>query len=269
MSSNDPPTFNTNIFNATAFIDTSETLTLNDANNLYLKKTNPSGSGTMKMTQLLLGDSTDNSSGRFISALDSAQAVSTNKFITFGQSDTLGNQVELNFFYAGSNSNNNRLGLGFYGGELMSIMRGGNVGIGTTAPAYKLEISTDSAGKPSTNTWTVSSDERIKEDIENADLDICYENVKNLKLKYFKWKDEFIEAHSIEDKHKLGWIAQDVESVIPKAVTTMNNEKYEIEDFKSLNSDQIIACLYGAVQKLIEKNEKLEEFISRLDIEEE
>ena len=86
---------------------------------------------------------------------------------------------------------------------------------------------------------------------------------------YIETKDDFIDDHLVEDKHKLGWIAQEVETVIPKAVITTKNEKYEIDDFKSLNSDQIIACLYGAVQKLIEKNEKLEEFISRLDIEEE
>jgi hypothetical protein len=137
------------------------------------------------------------------------------------------------------------------------INSSGNVGIGTTSPAYQLELSTDSAGKPSTSTWTVSSDERVKEDVEDADIDLCYDNVKNLKLKYFKWKDDFIDSHTIEDKHKLGWIAQEVETVLPKAVTTAKNETLVIDDFKSLNSDQIIACMYGAIQKLIEKVESM------------
>ena len=257
MTSVDPPSFNTSIFNAEAFVDTSEVLTLGNANSKYLSKINPSGTGVLRIGQVLLGDSTDTANTRFLSAIDSTQGVGTSKFICFGQSSTTANQAEINFFFAGNGSSSNRLGLGFFGGERLSILRSGNVGIGTTAPAYQLELTTDSAGKPSTNTWTVSSDERIKEDIEDADIDICYENVKNLKLKYFKWKDEFIDDHSIEDRHKLGWIAQEVETVLPKAVTTTNNDKYEIEDFKSLNSDQIIACMYGAIQKLIEKVESL------------
>lgn len=249
MSSNDPPTFNTNIFNATAFIDTSETLTLNDANNLYLKKNNPNANGLLTIQQP--------NNNRYLQWTDGTTTAET--FINASGIPSIG---------SGSNH-----GLGFYtnnGSSSQFFLKvGGNVGIGTNNPAYQLELTTDSAGKPTTNTWTTTSDERVKEDIKDADLDLCYNNVKNLKLKYFKWKDDFIDDHLVEDKHKLGWIAQEVETVIPKAVITTKNEKYEIDDFKSLNSDQIIACLYGAVQKLIEKNEKLEEFISRLDIEEE
>lgn len=259
MSSNDPPTFNTSIFNATAFIDTSETLTLGDANSKYLSKENPSGSGTLSIPKISLNSTNNNA----LSITNTASAGLSNlSFTTNNTTWEVGGRSSgafaPNLFYIYGNS-----------AFRFVINSSGNVGIGTTNPAYQLELTTDSAGKPTTNTWTTTSDERVKEDIKDADLDICYNNVKNLKLKYFKWKDDFIDDHLVEDKHKLGWIAQEVETVIPKAVITTKNEKYEIDDFKSLNSDQIIACLYGAVQKLIEKNEKLEEFISRLDIEEE
>lgn len=39
----------------------------------------------------------------------------------------------------------------------------GRLGIGTTTPAYQLQLTTDSAAKPATNTWTISSDARLKE----------------------------------------------------------------------------------------------------------
>jgi hypothetical protein len=42
---------------------------------------------------------------------------------------------------------------------------GGNVGIGTTSPTHQLQLSTDSAAKPNTNTWTIVSDQRIKKNI--------------------------------------------------------------------------------------------------------
>ena len=35
------------------------------------------------------------------------------------------------------------------------------VGIGTTSPSYQLQLSTDSAAKPTSNTWTIASDARI------------------------------------------------------------------------------------------------------------
>lgn len=39
----------------------------------------------------------------------------------------------------------------------------GNVGIGTANPTYQLELSTDSAAKPCTSTWTIASDARLKD----------------------------------------------------------------------------------------------------------
>jgi hypothetical protein len=178
----------------------------------------------------------------------------------------------------------------------------GSIGIGTPTPTYQLQLSTDSAGKPSTNTWTVVSDERIKEDIELANLDICYEAVKNIPLKRFKWRDEVYSAEQVGDRRKLGWIAQDVEAVFPKAVRIKEfkyNQKYEetiipaikekldkdgneivkgqperidkklisedvIEDCRDLNADQLYAAMYGAIQKLMSKVEALEAKVAAL-----
>jgi hypothetical protein len=155
--------------------------------------------------------------------------------------------------------------------EYARIDSSGNVGIGTTSPSYQLQLSTDSAGKPSTNTWTIVSDERIKDDIEPADLDICYDAVKNIPLKRFKWKDEVYAEEQVPDRHKIGWIAQDVETVFPKAVR-INEFKYGeegqevvIEDCRDLNADQLYAAMYGTIQKLIAKVETLEAKVAALE----
>lgn len=172
------------------------------------------------------------------------------------------------------------------------------LGIGTIAsPANQLQLSTDSAGKPSTSLWTIVSDERIKEDIELADLDLCYEAIKAIPLKRYKWRDDIYTAEQVTDRRKLGWIAQDVEAIFPKAVGTHKfkyNQVFEetiipavkeklgadgnvitpaqperieqgdlisedvIEDCRDLNSDQLYAAMYGAVQKLMAKVETLE-----------
>lgn len=183
------------------------------------------------------------------------------------------------------------------------IANNGYIGVGLMTPSYQLHLSQDSAAKPSTNTWTISSDIRLKKDIQLADLDRCYEIVKRIPLKYFRWKEEVYTKDQVPDRGKLGWIADDVEPVFPKAITiqekfelaTEHEEEVEelqpvtdengdvvfdeegnpkqelikvkrmvkdtLENVKSLNADQIYAALFGAVQKLIQKVEKLEAMI--------
>ena len=118
----------------------------------------------------------------------------------------------------------------------------GLLGIGTSSVSYQLQLSTDSAGKPGAGgLWTVVSDERIKTDIVPADLDRCYEIVKSVPLKHFGFKPGVYTDEQIQDKHSLGWIAQDVQQVFAKAVSVKpftlhtdipdGTENYEEQDF--------------------------------------
>lgn len=125
---------------------------------------------------------------------------------------------------------------------------GGSVGIGLSNPSYQLQLSQDSAAKPSSATWTVSSDRRLKTNVQVADCSRCYDIVKHLKLVNFSWDDAKVPEEFVKDRRKLGWIAQDVEHFFPKAVSQV--KMYGIEDCRTLDSDQIYASLYGAVQQL-------------------
>jgi hypothetical protein len=139
-------------------------------------------------------------------------------------------------------------------------------------PSYDLQLGNDSAAKPSSSTWTVSSDERLKTNIVLADTSRCYDIVKSLPLKRYTWKDDVYTTEQVSDRSKLGWIAQDVEQVFPKAVKSTPfryNQKYAdeekkqlisedvIEDCRSLDADQLYAVMYGAIQKLIIDKESL------------
>ena len=79
------------------------------------------------------------------------------------------------------------------------ITSGGLVGIGVTPSSFQLLLSTDNAGRLASSTWSTSSDERLREDIVDADLHVCFDNVKNLRLKYYKWKEDMFGL--IRDKH--------------------------------------------------------------------
>lgn len=175
------------------------------------------------------------------------------------------NSPSSNMFYTGSN-----VGIGVSNPtEVLEVngniktntgsiyITGGNLGVGLSNPAYQLQLSQDSAAKPSSTTWIVSSDKRLKNNIQVADCFRCYNIIKDLKLVNFHWDDDKVPAALVKDRRKLGWIAQDVEKYFPKAVNQI--DMYGIKDCKTLDTDQIYASLYGAVQYLQLMLEQLQE----------
>jgi hypothetical protein len=161
------------------------------------------------------------------------------------------------------------------GAERMRITDGGFVGIGTGATVnYRLELSTDSAGKPGAGgLWTVVSDERIKSNIVPANLDRCYEIVKSVPLKHFGFAPGVYTDDQIQDKHNLGWIAQDVQKVFKNAVSVKpftlktdipdGAEEYEEQDFtleaveKTETSIQVINGKAVQVSKVVTSENKV------------
>jgi len=136
----------------------------------------------------------------------------------------------------------------------VNLVARGSVGLGISAPSYQLDMSTDGARKLTTTTWSTGSDKRIKKDIESANLQMCYDTVKSIDLKYFKWN--FPVEIIPDDKHSLGFIAQDVKEIFPNAVSESNS--YGYSDFLSLNTDQILKTMYGALKKTMYDVEELE-----------
>jgi cytoskeletal protein CcmA (bactofilin family) len=53
---------------------------------------------------------------------------------------------------------------------------------------YPLDVS--GACRNSSGSWVSGSDNRVKNNIVDADLEICYKNIKKLKLRNFKWNDD-------------------------------------------------------------------------------
>jgi len=182
------------------------------------------------------------------------------------------------------------------------ISASGGVGMGMEpGSGYKtagsLDLSTANARKFSGTTWATGCDERKKENIITASLDICYDAVKDIPLKRFTWRtSSYGPSSAIEDKSQIGWIAQDVQATLPHAIkiepfttfvtytgsisitgsdgkTIINpGDKVQdvlagseiIPDMMDLQSDQIVKFMYGTIQKLQQKVEALETQISEL-----
>ena len=143
-----------------------------------------------------------------------------------------------------------------------------SIGINIPNPRFQLDInggiqlSTDVARKATTNTWTTTSDRRIKTEIEDANVDICYSNIRDFKLRRYTYISSFITETKLTDKYRLGVIAQEVSTIIPKLVET--SQGYGFDDLQSVNIDQLNWAHYGATKKLMQKVEDQEAKISTL-----
>jgi len=130
-----------------------------------------------------------------------------------------------------------------------SVTVSGRIGVaGVRYPAHALELGVDDAAKPASGMWTVLSDKRLKESIQPVDLQRCYDIVRDVPLRRYRWREDVYPAAVVPDRTRLGWIAQDVAAAFPKAVRV--NKAFGMDDCLSLNSDQLMAALYGAVQHM-------------------
>lgn len=145
---------------------------------------------------------------------------------------------------------------------------------------------------------TSTSDRRLKENIQPANLDMCIDAVKAIPVRRWGWRGFM---GNRPDRHVTGFIADDVEKVFPKSVDEQdmllpvyengkpkmrrfrqleegqeeeqppdpNDPNYEpdkeepemflMKHMKSLTMDQGLPTLWGAVQRLIQRVEELEE----------
>ena len=103
------------------------------------------------------------------------------------------------------------------------------IGIMTTNPGYTLDVNgtINASGAVSSGGVALTSDRRVKKDIEDANLDMCLDNVKRVRLRRFAWDQEQCyytvgdnKVPVYKDNHVLGIIADEFEQVFPKAIET-------------------------------------------------
>ena len=143
------------------------------------------------------------------------------------------------------------------------VFSGGNVGIGTTSPGYKLDVN----GNIHATAFPASSDIRFKKNI--TPLENSLEKVKKLQGVRYEW-NEFI--NSKRDGYKLnvpiiGLIAQDVEKIVPEIIELWKLSD-DCQDARSIDYPRLIPVLIEAIKEqqiIIEnQNQKIENLISRV-----
>jgi P pilus assembly chaperone PapD len=132
-------------------------------------------------------------------------------------------------------------------------INGGGVDIsGVVSPEtnYQLSLSTNSAAKPSTNTWTIASDERVKTNVNPYTKGLETILAINPITYDYNGKAGFDSTNT----GNIGVIAQDVLNVIPESINTfyakLNEEDEEKTELYNFDSHALTFILINAVKQL-------------------
>jgi Chaperone of endosialidase len=132
---------------------------------------------------------------------------------------------------------------------LFVVTSAGNVGIGTTVPAYQLQLISDSAAKPSTNTWTIASDSRIKTVIGEYSKGLA--EICALKPVTYRYNGL---GGFVDDGEHVSVIAQEAQTVFPECVGTykakLNPTDTTETDLFNWNGHAVTFALINAVKEL-------------------
>ncbi len=133
------------------------------------------------------------------------------------------------------------------------INSGGGLAIGKTSTTFQLELSTNSAGKPTSNVWTIVSDERVKTNVQNytEGLDLINQ-IRPIKYEY-NGKAEMVEEGDL----KIGIIAQELQQVAPYMIGTFNTklnlDDKEDTELLSYDGHAMTFILINAIKELYHK----------------
>ena len=136
--------------------------------------------------------------------------------------------------------------------NLLTILSGGNVGIGYTTTNYKLDVNGIIRGSN-----VSASDQRWKKDITT--LDNSLDKIAALRGVSYEWKRNEFPDKNFSEGTQIGVIAQEIESVFPELVSEDN------EGYKSVSYSNLVAPLIEAVKELKQQNETLNNRVEALE----
>ena len=138
--------------------------------------------------------------------------------------------------------------------DRITILAGGNVGIGTGAPTDLLSVN-GNASKPGGGTWAVFSDERLKN--IKGPFNSGLNAVLQLQPLRYEYKPQNGLGIKLGGQH-IGFGAQAVQRVIPEAVSQTENGYFVV------NNDPIIWAMLNAIKEQQAEIQKLKTEVRRL-----
>nr|WP_295930406.1 tail fiber domain-containing protein [uncultured Dyadobacter sp.] len=134
-----------------------------------------------------------------------------------------------------------------------------NVGIGISAPAFQLHLSSDDAAKAGSPDWIVASDSRLKKNI--TDFTDGLDLLKQIKPVWFQYNGKA--GIETGDKKFVGIIAQEMQKIAPYTIGTFNYQDSLGNKTEYLDYDAN-AVTYILINSVKEQQQVIEEKDARI-----
>ena len=205
------------------------------------------GVGTVSPSVKLEVDSVSNSTNA--AAFFASGLTSTNStYIKVGKNlSAINNSAEFAFKYIADNCATNIASIGFYGnGNILNVLAGGSVGIGTQAPSYKLHVNG--------TFYAAGSSQDYKQGICQYNTDSCL--FMCLKPKTYQYKDEWKHlGKDLKSETQIGLIAEEVAESHPELAILVNEEDNKV--VRNVDYEKLSIVLLAEVQKLRQEVDQL------------
>ncbi len=214
--------------------DDVERLRLDNSGKLTVK-------GTYSQPQCLIGN--DGSNGIFFEADGSSSH--------YNWKISQQNQLDAGLTFAASTATGGTA----FASPVLALNQNGRVGIGTTSMDYTLHVNGSVAG---TSAYNILSDSRLKKDVISIENGL--EKVMKLRPVTFNWRRSEFPKINLDNKNHVGFIAQEVEEVVPQVVSTADDKMQT----KSIAYSDLVPVLTKAIQEQQKEIEELKSMIIEL-----
>jgi len=144
---------------------------------------------------------------------------------------------------------------------LATLTEAGQLGLGVTAPTHQLELSTDSAAKPSSSSWTIFSDERLKDVLRPYTDGLAM--LLQLEPLWYRYNGQGGMPKTTQEH--VGLLAQALQGVAPYMVHAARSKltpESEDTDILSVDNHAFTYALINAVKELHGRVTTLEQAVA-------
>ena len=109
-----------------------------------------------------------------------------------------------------------------------------------------------------------ASDPALKENIHDANLNMCYTTLASLPLRRYAYSHDYVSTFHTRDVHRLGFLTSEVAPLFPNSISPVVFETWGASTFNTLDATQIKMSHFGVTKSLIEHITLLENEVSTL-----
>ena len=108
-----------------------------------------------------------------------------------------------------------------------------------------------------------ASDPALKENIQHANMAMCYMTLASLSLRRYQYSEPYISTFHVQDRNRLGFLTREVADILPNSVTPSGTLlPWNASSFDTLDLTQIKMSQFGVTKSLMKLVEYLEQEVS-------